>query len=212
MKLSGITEKKLLTCCGYTIEGINAIRNGIEMPTEQTVTIQKIVNDFMFGKSRILLLTGSTGIGKSYIVQKECAEWFINQKLSVADDIYKVAYLRYCFHYDIRLDDLSSLSFKAEKNPKQTYDLLCNINLLIIDEFCEFNITPSDLSYIENVIKKRYVNNNKTILVSNRTLQELQQKLTPAFLDRVFSSRFSMISSIEGKSLRNEANVPHSNS
>ena len=148
--------------------------------TENESNIILSINGLFENKYDFLTILGSVGIGKTFTT---CLTCFEKKKTS--------------FYYTTEYELINSY---YEKNFSSFYENLKEIPLLIIDEIGR--TTFKDKTLFENLLSERYKRNKKTILISNKTPQEMQDYFDLYIFDRFFKSKKSKCISITGESLR----------
>lgn len=136
-------------------------------PRENIKNIKNIalnfIKNFNDEEEKNLLFTGNTGLGKTYL--SNCiAKEILNNKKTV---LYQTA--------SNMMDNIISYKF-GNKDLKDFYENLLNVDLLIIDDLGTESINNIKLCELFNVLNSRILNNNKitkTLISSNLSIQSI---------------------------------------
>lgn len=112
-----------------------------------------------------LLFTGHTGLGKTFLCSCIAKE-LIDQHVSV---IYQTAFQL--------MDTISRYKFSDKQDPlmRTAYDLIFNVDLLIIDDLGTEMINNFTQSEAFNIVNTRLLNDKPTIISTNLTPIEISQ-------------------------------------
>lgn len=130
-----------------------------------------------FGKkSKNLFMSGSTGLGKTFL--STCIAKVVSEKgYSVVYDTAGSIFARFEDEKFSKDDDTASA--RADVNRYLTCDLL------IIDDLGTELTTAFVTSALYNLINTRLITGKKTIISSNSTMQELRSKYSPQIMSRL---------------------------
>lgn len=134
-------------------------------PRKNILIIRKIIDDFLNNfdnpKGKNLLFTGSPGLGKTFL--SNC----IAKKLMDSGKIvlYQTA--------PIMLDNMIDCKFGKNNIPQDYLKNIYNADLLIIDDLGTETINNIKFTELFNVINTRILNNKKTIISTNLSIQNL---------------------------------------
>lgn len=146
-------------------------------PLEYKNGMQKVLDfckdyAFNFKCGNNLLLTGKTGLGKTHL-SLSIAKEVINKNYSViygpSDNIFSKIEKEH-FSYS------SSTPYK---------DSVLNCDLLIIDDLGTEFLTKYTLSTLYNIVNNRLINNKSTIISTNFTIDEIEEKYSERILSRL---------------------------
>ena len=138
-------------------------------PRENMVNIKKIcetfIQNFNDENEKNLLFIGNTGLGKTFL-----SNCIANELLSQGKT---VLYLT----SSVMLDTILDYRFGKSNIPKDMYDNILNVDLLIIDDLGTETLNSMKFTELFNIINTRLLNQNshitKTIISTNLTLQNL---------------------------------------
>lgn len=148
--------------------------------TDNEEKIKSNINELFDSTINFLTILGSVGIGKTFTT---CLTCFERRQTS--------------FYYTTEYDLLNAY---YKPNFLFFIENLKEMPLLIIDEIGRSFF--KDKSTLENLLSERYQRNNKTILISNKTPEEIATYFDLYIFDRVFKSNKSKCISFTGESLR----------
>ena len=162
--------------------GIPKTMNGIYLhmikpENEEQETLIKLLNDLYKKKYCTLLLFGNTGVGKTYMAQA-----LANSMIHFANNPERVA--RYITHLDL---DLKLRATMANNGPSE-YQVIADYrgcNLLIIDEFGRGPTTNYTMTRVEHILSDRMMNQKRTVLITNKTIEELRNIFDRQMQDRL---------------------------
>jgi DNA replication protein DnaC len=153
-------------------------------------TCLNFVDQFSAKNHQNLLFYGKTGLGKTFLCN--CIA------KSLLDSGYTVIY-QTSFRI---IDIISNYRFSSKKTDEMRfkYNMLLNCDLLIIDDLGTEMINSFSTTEIFNIINTRLLENKKTIISTNFTLEQLREN----YLDRITSRLFGQYELIRfiGKDLR----------
>lgn len=150
-------------------------------PRENIIIIKKIVDNFILNfdnpEEKNLLLTGNTGLGKTFI--SNCIAKEIMNKGKIV--LYQTA--------PIMLDTILDYRFGKNNISKDFYDSLLNADLLIIDDLGTESMNSIKFTELFNIINSRLLNSNnkttKTIISTNLNLQNLFSHYDERIVSRI---------------------------
>lgn len=138
-------------------------------PRENMVNIKKIcetfIQNFNDENEKNLLFIGNTGLGKTFL-----SNCIANELLSQGKTVlYQTS--------SVMLDTILDYRFGKSNIPKDIYDNILNVDLLIIDDLGTETLNSMKFTELFNIINTRLLNQNshitKTIISTNLTLQNL---------------------------------------
>ena len=138
-----------------------------------------------------LLLSGKTGVGKTYIVESIC------NKL-----IKKDAFV--CFLSSFALNNMF-LKFHTtfDDSKGKILDSVLNCDALIIDDFgTEPKYKNVTEEYFYLILNERLCNNKRTIITTNLSLEGILEKYGDRVFSRICNKRNSLLLRIENNDLR----------
>lgn len=125
--------------------------------------------------SESLLLRGSTGLGKTHL------------SLAIARTVIDKGYgVVYCSTPNI-VSKLEKEHFRKNKYDEElnTEEMLCECDLLILDDLGTEFITTFSTSSIYNIVNTRIMTEKPTIINTNMTLSELEKTYSQRFVSRI---------------------------
>ena len=125
--------------------------------------------------SKSLMLMGNTGLGKTHL-SISIAKKVIDKGFSV---IYGPA--------DTILGKIEKEHFNYSANTPYK-DSVLNCDLLIIDDLGTEFLTKYTLSVVYNIINNRILTSKPTIISTNFSIDEIEEKYTPRILSRIMGS------------------------
>lgn len=137
--------------------------------------IQRWIDNFVPGKSSGLLLTGSVGVGKTYVL---CA---IAKKLAL-----RGVSVRFADFFQL-LNELRD-SYSAETRDTVTLKPLNEFDVLIIDELGKGRNSEWEVSIADSLISDRYNGNKSVIASTNYALKESANDLAKQQMELYSSS------------------------
>ncbi len=149
-------------------------------PRENILIIRKIVDkfldDFDNPNGKNLLFTGSPGLGKTFL--SNC----IAKKLMDSGKIvlYQTA--------PIMLDNMVDCKFGKNNIPKDFLNNIYNADLLIIDDLGTETMNNIKFTELFNIINTRILNNKKTIISTNLSIQNLFSIYDERIVSRIVGS------------------------
>ena len=150
-------------------------------PRENITIIKKIVDNFILHfdspEEKNLLLTGNTGLGKTFL--SNCIAKEIMNKGKIV--LYQTA--------PVMLDTILDYRFGKNAISKDFYDSLLNSDLLIIDDLGTESMNSLKFTELFNIINSRLLNTNnkvtKTIISTNLNLQNLFSHYDERIVSRI---------------------------
>lgn len=123
-----------------------------------------------------LLLTGQTGLGKTFLcncIAKELLDSGYTVLYFTAPQLFKL-FEESRFHREDMLDE-----------SKDILNTLFNVDLLIIDDLGTESISTITISDLFNVVNSRYLNQTSTIISTNLTFGQLQERYSERVVSRI---------------------------
>lgn len=148
-------------------------------PYDNMVQIRQVcvglIEKFDYDKKN-LLLTGETGLGKTYLcncIAKELLDRGYTVLYFTAPQLFKL-FEESRFH-------------RADMNDesKELLNTLFNVDLLIIDDLGTESISSVTISDLFNVINSRYLNQTSTIISTNLPFNELKSRYSERIVSRI---------------------------
>lgn len=134
-------------------------------PRKNILIIKKIVDKFISNfddpKEKNLLFTGSPGLGKTYLSNCIAKQLMDSGKIV----LYQTA--------PIMLDNILDCKFGKDNVPHDFLNNIYNSDLLIIDDLGTETINNIKFTELFNIINTRILNNKKTIISTNLSIQNL---------------------------------------
>ncbi len=152
------------------------------VPRKKMTEVLKIAKEYCinFGNgSKNLLFMGNTGLGKTHI------------SLSIASEIIEKG-------YGVIYGSAQNLFSEVEKEhfaytgDTEKMDALLNVDLLVIDDLGTEFMSSFTQSVFYNIVNTRILNNHPTIINTNLSFAELEQRYTPRISSR-FLGNYQMI-------------------
>lgn len=137
---------------------------------------ESFVYDFKKNDNRNLIFSGSTGLGKTFLCN--CiAKALLDKGVTV---LYQTAFRI--------IDTVSAYRFASKKTAdmKFNYDLLIECDLLIIDDLGTEMMNSFTNTEFFNIINTRLLENKKTIISTNFTLEQLESNYSNRISSRIF--------------------------
>lgn len=152
------------------------LENGV-VPRKRMTAIFGFCKEYAAGFSKDsgnILFNGNTGLGKTHL------------SLAIAGDVIKRG-------YGVIYGPAAGLLRKIEKehfggNSTSVMDGILGCDLLIIDDLGTEFITQFSISVVNNIINTRLLENRSTIISTNCSLKELEEKYTPRVTSRIIGS------------------------
>lgn len=169
-------------------------QNGIPQ-REQMGRIKKALYDYCVAFPSVpkknILISGRTGTGKSFLlncIAKELSDrLFPTLRLSAYKMVNEL--------FDKYIDDSTDFNSELER--------LCETDVLIIDdlgtELMKENFTHNTLYYI---LDRRCELNNATIVSTNLTVKQLEEKYSDRIMSRLFNARTTIALQLQGSDVR----------
>ncbi len=126
-----------------------------------------------------LLLYGPTGLGKTFLcncIAKELLDQGYTVLYFTAPQLFKL-FEESRFHREDMLED-----------SKEVLNTLFDVDLLIIDDLGTESVTTLTISDLFNVINTRYLNQTSTIISTNLTPKEWNDRYSERIVSRVFGN------------------------
>lgn len=161
--------------------------------------LEDMLNSLLKQEYRVLTVAGTQGIGKTFTVAK-CVEQYLKEQFLSRGDILGMA--KFVSHFELDLSFKECMNSRASKTQTRVYEEFCNYPILIIDEVGRGSWTEYSANFIENIISKRYANKRTTVLISNKTPQELATMFDRNIVDRLSNGTTGKIWTMKGDSLR----------
>ncbi len=134
-------------------------------PRQNILIIKKIIDNFLSDfenpKGKNLLFTGSPGLGKTFLSNCIAKELIDNGKIV----LYQTA--------PIMLDNIIDSKFGKNNISKDFSNNVLSADLLIIDDLGTESINNIKFTELFNIINTRILNNKKTIISTNLSIQNL---------------------------------------
>lgn len=134
-------------------------------PRQNILIIKKIIDNFLSDfdnpKGKNLLFTGNPGLGKTFLSNCIAKELIDNGKIV----LYQTA--------PIMLDNIIDFKFGKNNVSKDFLNNVLNADLLIIDDLGTESINNIKFTELFNIINTRILNNKKTIISTNLSIQNL---------------------------------------
>ncbi|SHJ93324.1 ATP-binding protein [Paramaledivibacter caminithermalis] len=167
-------------------------------PRENMLNILSIsegfVNNFDKDNGENLLFYGTTGLGKTFLCNCIAKALLDKGKIVVYQTAFKI------------LEILEEYKFSKDRTPeiKESYNLLFDCDLLIIDDLgTELTNTFTNVELF-NIINTRLINNKKTIVSTNNAPLKIAEKYSDRIYSRIFG-QFTILK-LYGPDLRWETN------
>ena len=149
-------------------------------PRKNILIIKKIIDDFLANfdnpKGKNLLFTGSPGLGKTFL--SNC----IAKQLM---DLGKIVLYQTA---PIMLDNILDCKFGKNNIPQNFLENIYNADLLIIDDLGTETMNNIKFTELFNVINTRILNNKKTIISTNLSIQNLFSIYDERIVSRIVGS------------------------
>ena len=138
-------------------------------PRQNILNIKKLCESFIRNfedeNEKNLLFTGNTGLGKTFL-----SNCIANELLAKGKTVlYQTS--------SVMLDTIIDYRFGKENAPKDIYENILNVDLLIIDDLGTETMNSLKFTELFNIINTRLLNQNnhitKTIISTNLSLQNL---------------------------------------
>lgn len=136
--------------------------------TDTAMTLRSLVDE-----PTLLALVGSHGTGKTWMACGLARVFCRNHKSAL-----------YCRAIDFFMDLKSTFGGAAKKNLVEVEAVYRRPHLLIIDEMDVRSDTPWEDMVLTSVIDARYAATKCTVLISNKSREELTDRLGPRLADR----------------------------
>ena len=153
-------------------------KDGIS-PYDNMVKIRQIcvglIEKFETSKES-LLLTGQTGLGKTFLcncIAKELLDNGFTVLYFTAPQLFKL-FEESRFHREDMQDESKNL-----------LDTLFDVDMLIIDDLGTESISTITISDLFNVINSRYLNQTSTIISTNLTFNQLKERYSERIVSRI---------------------------
>ena len=123
-----------------------------------------------------LIFTGNSGIGKTFLSN------------AIAHELLKLEKTVLYQTSPILFDTIINYRFGKNDISKSIYENIYNVDLLIIDDLGTENLNSIVLSEIFNVINTRLLNNKKTVISTNLSLNDLFKKYEERIISRIIGN------------------------
>lgn len=119
-----------------------------------------------------IIMVGRTGLGKTHLSMAIGAVAIEKGYGVISDSAFRI------------LNQIEAERFTSDRNA--TINLLCNADLLIIDDLGAENVTSYTLAALTNIIDARYANGKSTIVSTNKSVEEFEKVYTERLVSRMF--------------------------
>jgi DNA replication protein DnaC len=160
-----------------TMEGVYL--HEVQPLSESQEKLKTLLEGLKLKKFNTLLLLGDTGLGKTYMCQA-----LANTMIYNAVDPERAALYTTHFEMELKLKDTMTKNYNG---PSES-DLITKYktrSLLIIDEFGRGSVSEYFLNRFEYIVCERMMKDRRTIIITNKTAQELREVLDRQMLDRL---------------------------
>lgn len=139
------------------------------------------LEDLRNGTYYTLLVSGNTGLGKTYLVQAMANTVIAD---NMAGDTERA--VRYTTHFglDLKLRSTMANGYKG-RSEFEIIEEYKRYKLLIIDEIGRGTATDFMMNRLEYIVCERMARGRKTILITNKTIDELQSVFDRQMQDRL---------------------------
>lgn len=157
-------------------EYMSALWENTKPRTDEQKSAEMMVKDFVnngYKTGRNLIFFGKYGVGKTY---------------------YSILTANTCFQYK-QINDyfytklshfLSGIKNEFSSNKRgEVYESAVNTDLLVLDEFGQGKLSEFDMQTISDVIDDRYGNNLSTIFITNMSMTDFFETLSPSVASRL---------------------------
>lgn len=183
----------LLNDCGYFDRNCT-----FENSTETNADNKKVYNACLTfcqkmqeTRLRIILLMGKTGTGKTYLANAIANKAIENQQSAFVITAYSLSELFLKGHLSNQQDKLAMLE-----------DLM-DVDLLVIDDLgVENTFTNVTNEYLFALINERIQRGNKTVISTNLTIAQIQQRYDDRIFSRIADKKLSMVLHLDGEDKR----------
>ena len=131
--------------------------------------VENFINNFEDPNEKNLIFTGSTGTGKTFMIN------------CISNELLKQGYTVLYQTAPVMFDEILNEKFNREGS-FSIYENILNVDLLIIDDLGTENITDSKITELFTIINTRLLNQNhkitKTIISTNLNVDELFKTYT----------------------------------
>lgn len=180
--ISKVIEKENFQTFNLELFSNKEFENEELTPRENMQNILTTCEGFVINFEKInnenLLLYGTTGLGKTFMCNCITKALLDKGKIVVYQTAFKI------------LQILEEYQFSKNKSPeiKESYKLLFDCDLLIIDDLgTEFTNTFTNVE-IFNILNSRLISNKKTIISTNNEPVKLVKKYSDRIVSRIFGS------------------------
>ncbi len=151
----------------------------------------KWANEFPNNKAKTILLTGKTGVGKTFLSQ--CVARYIIDKGHLVS-----------FVTAFGMNNLLLKYHSTFNETKSSYiDMLLDPDVLIIDDLGTEPILKNiTIEYLYLVLSERVRNNKATIITTNLTMENIINRYGERIYSRIVNKQSSFITKIDGDDLR----------
>ncbi len=148
--------------------------------------VKNFSSDVSNGKSKVLVLLGMPGIGKTHLsiaalreVSSMAKKYYYEFELPVYFSVRYILSRNLCEKYR------EAKSFSAKENTSQLVERMSDYDLLVIDEISRTGQSDDEKNLLFDIIDKRNNRNKSTILISNNSKEEFEDYVGFAFMDRL---------------------------
>jgi len=159
----------------------------------QRVLIEKLIR-LARKEYKTLLISGNKGTGKTFL-----ALAFLNSAIYRTQEPSEFT-AKYVTHYELDLRYKAAMN-DSKKTQADIYNQYAEYSYLVIDELGRGSITDYSMTFIENLISRRYSWSRPTVIITNKTTKELKELLDAQMLDRLGNEKQETFA-LDGESLR----------
>ena len=178
--LKNILDKENFNSFSLKYYSKNPVGKDSRSPYDNMVKVKQICVDLIEKfdtEKESLLLTGQTGVGKTFLcncIAKELLDNGFTVLYFTAHQLFKL-FEESRFHREDMLDDSKNL-----------LNMLFDADMLIIDDLGTESISTITISDLFNVINSRYLNQTSTLISTNLTYKQLTERYTDRIISRIF--------------------------
>lgn len=178
--LKNILDKENFNSFSLKYYSKNPVGKDSRSPYDNMVKVKQICVDLIEKfdtEKESLLLTGQTGVGKTFLcncIAKELLDNGFTVLYFTAPQLFKL-FEESRFHREDMLDDSKNL-----------LNMLFDADMLIIDDLGTESISTITISDLFNVINSRYLNQTSTLISTNLTYKQLTERYTDRIISRIF--------------------------
>lgn len=174
---SELSKEMPLGDCGFENFDLNyyaeQVKNGVS-PRRRMLSILNLcrnyVNDFTPDTAKNLLFIGDAGLGKTHLtiaIVKEIVKKGYSPVYGSAENLFSAI-------------EIEKYSFSGRSN----YDTILNCDLLVIDDLGAEMVTAFSKSVLYNIINTRILSSKPTIVNTNLTMKQIEERYTPRISSR----------------------------